>query len=59
MADAVIVVCYGSRQIWKSRKDAIAFYTEGVTACEGSERDRYVNVLMELMCGRKICTDGE
>lgn len=57
--DSVTVVCYGREEVWASRKDAIAFYTDGVRACDGSERDRYVNVLIELMCGLKICTDGE
>lgn len=41
------------------RKEAIDFYEEAVIGCEGSERDRYMNVLMDLYSGKDYCTDEE
>ena len=53
----VRVICYGKEDIWKNREDAIRFYREGVACCDGSERERYVNVLMDLLDGKAVCTD--
>lgn len=61
----VCVTCYRTREVWRSRERAVRFYTEAVLACEGAERDRYVNVLMALQAGEKYAhdtydyTDGE
>ena len=56
--NTVKVICYGQEEVWNSRSEAIAFYMEGVAACEGSERDRYMNVYMDLCEGLAVCTDG-
>lgn len=56
--DAVTVICYGEEKVWESRSEAIAFYLEGIEACGGSERDRYMNVYIDLIEGRAVCTDG-
>ena len=55
--DGVITVCYGKREYWKSRAEAIRFFLEGVAATEGSERDRYSQIYSELVSGRAVCTD--
>ena len=55
--DGVITVCYGKREYWKSRAEAIRFFLEGVAATEGSERDRYSQIYAELVSGRAFCTD--
>ena len=55
--DGVITVCYGKREYWKSRAEAIRFFLEGVAATEGSERDRYSQIYAELVSGRAVCTD--
>lgn len=55
--DAVTVITYGQKQIWDSRKDAIAFYLEGMAYCEGAERDRYTNIYLDLISGAKVCRD--
>ena len=33
------------------------FYLEGMTACEGAERDRYTNIYLQLLEGRTVCED--
>ena len=55
--DAVTITCYGSTEVWDSRADAMKFYLEGMTACEGAERDRYTNVYLQLLEGRTVCED--
>ena len=32
-------------------------YLEGMACCEGAERDRYVNIYLQLMDGEKECFD--
>lgn len=55
----VKTVCYGKTEEWYSRDEAIRTFYEGVLACEGSERDRYMNVYCKLKEGRAICTDED
>ena len=55
--DPVIVVCYREREHW-DRQKAIAFYEEGMFACEGAEADRYKEVVSQLKAGRKVACDG-
>ena len=52
-----VVVCYNQAEVWKSREDAQAFYLEAMCACEGAERDRYTDVLLDLMAGMDVCHD--
>ena len=54
----VEVICYGKRDSWASRNDAIKFYLDGMLSCEGSERDRYTNVYLDLISGKNVCSDG-
>lgn len=55
----VTTICYGKTETWKSRKEAIAFYTECFYCSEGSEHERYANILMDLQNGKTICRDGD
>ena len=57
--DAVTVICYGERKVWDSRKEAERFFIEGFAACEGSEKERYAKVLLDLAGGRTICRDSD
>ena len=54
----VKVTCYNKTKKMKRNK-AIEFYEEGVCCSEGSEQERYVNILMQLYEGEKECTDME
>lgn len=55
--DAVVVVCYNQADLWATRKAALSFYTEGMYSCEGSERDRYTNVVLNLNNGWNVALD--
>ena len=57
--DSVVVISYGQKQIWDSRAEATKFYFEGMTECEGSERDRYCKIYADLILGLPVCTDEE
>lgn len=50
-------VCYNVEREWASREEAIEFFKEGIICSEGSERDRYLNVLMNLLDGKDVATD--
>ena len=55
--DGVITVCYGKREYWKSRAEAILFFLEGIAATEGSECERYTKIFTDLISGKVVCTD--
>ena len=53
-----VTVCYNQATVWQSRELAAEFYLEAMLACEGCERDRYTDVLLDLMAGKSVCHDG-
>ena len=57
--DDVVTVCYGERKEWDTREEAIRFFKEGMACSEGSERERYTNIVLALEAGEKEATDGE
>lgn len=56
MTDLVKVTCYGSVKEYE-RQQAIEEFTTAILCCEGSERDRYCNILSGLRSGLKEVTD--
>lgn len=58
MNDSVATVCYGERQVWKSRREAMNYFLEGMMCSEGSEQ-RYATVYSKLVAGEKECSDGD
>ncbi len=48
----VIVHNYGEDRTFDDRQEAIDFYEECVLGSEGSERDRYVEILIDLRSGK-------
>lgn len=54
--DKVTVICYGQNKEW-DRWEAIDFFTEGAAACDGSEKERYTNILLKLLAGETTCSD--
>lgn len=54
--DVVTIICYNKKER-KTRRDAIEEFSEAMAYCEGSERDRYTNIFMQLMAGRMECDD--
>lgn len=59
MNKPVDVICYGQREHFETRQDAINKYAEGMVACEGSEQERYAKIHFALVHGSAdIVTDG-
>ena len=54
--DKVTIVCYGRKEVM-DRNDAIRLYAEGVAVCDGSEKEKYANILSDLVMGMTVCTD--
>ena len=54
--DIVEVITYGKSEKMK-REDALAKFIEYMAGSEGSERDRYTNVYLDLIAGKSICKD--
>ena len=57
LKDSVKITCYGETKIWDSRQDAIREFIEGMVCCEGSEKERYTNIYLQLISGCKECSD--
>lgn len=47
-SECIKIVCYGTPTLWKNREDAINYYADGLTFSEGSERERYANIVSDL-----------
>lgn len=58
LLDSVTTICYGKRKVWDSREEAIREFIAAMASVEGSQRDRYTNVYINLMSGLSVCGDG-
>ena len=56
--DKVVIICYDRAETWNKRENALAFYREGARCCEGCEKERYANIVLDLLDGEKVATDG-
>jgi len=54
----VTVRCYGKTRYFHNREDAEKQYLEAMAMSEGSERNRYTEVYLQLKEGLDLCTDG-
>ena len=55
--DVVKTICYGKERIWDKKEDAIEFFVDCMLNSEGSERERYCNILSSLKANLKVCKD--
>ena len=55
--NGVVTVCYGIRDYWRSRKEAVDYFLEGISASDGSECERYSKIYAKLICGKTVCSD--
>ena len=53
----VKTICYGHEDVWEDRELAVKQFMEWACGSEGSERERYTNVLLKLMDGQEVCSD--
>lgn len=58
MAKKITIVCYNQIEYWGSRKNALDFYRKATRACEGCERERYLNIVWDLEDKKTLCHDG-
>lgn len=49
-SDLVAITCYGQTEVLE-RREAIEIYKDCIYHSEGSERDRYINIVRGLECG--------
>ena len=54
--DPVRVTCYGETRTWE-RADAINYYMQGIGFSDGSEQQRYANIVYQLARGAKEARD--
>lgn len=47
--DSVTTICYNQERKWDKREDAIASFFECLLNSEGTERERYLSILLQLM----------
>jgi hypothetical protein len=55
----VTTKCYGEVQIWSDREQAKDYFFDAMMSCEGSERDHYTGIYIQLQNGLNYCTDKE
>lgn len=54
--DMVTITCYGKTES-RDRNEAMQFYMDCAQNSEGHERNRYFNILTDLMDGKTKCSD--
>lgn len=55
--DVVKTICYGKERIWDKKEEAIEFFIDCMLNSEGSEKERYSNILSSLKANLKVCKD--
>ena len=55
--DVVKTICYGKERIWDKKEEAIEFFIDCMLNSEGSEKERYCNILSSLKASLKVCKD--
>lgn len=55
--DVVKTICYGKERLWDKKEEAIEFFIDCMLNSEGSEKERYCNILSSLKANLKVCED--
>lgn len=55
--DVVKIICYGKERLWDKKEEAIVFFIDCMLNSEGSEKERYCNILSSLKANLKVCKD--
>lgn len=55
--DVVKTICYGKERLWDKKEEAIEFFVDCMLNSEGSEKERYCNILSSLKANSKVCKD--
>lgn len=59
LEDIITTVYCGEEKIWNSREEALAYFSNMISKVKGAERNRCINIYMELKKGHNYCTDTE
>lgn len=49
--------CYGKTREWDNKESAMRFFMDCIACSEGSERNRYVDIYLQLAQGCTECCD--
>lgn len=55
--EQITTICYGKKDTWQSREEAISFFRQAMASSEGSEHDRYFSIYIQLCLGMMECSD--
>ena len=55
--DVVKTICYGKERLWDKKEEATEFFIDCMLNSEGSEKERYCNILSSLKANLKVCKD--
>ena len=58
VSEQVTVCCDNLIERWESRKRAIEFYLNAMRCTEGCESERYMDIYLDLIDGKEVCTDS-
>lgn len=53
--EPIKTICYKKEQTWNKRAEALDFFYDCVANSEGSERDRYLNIIDDIFAGKTVC----
>lgn len=61
MANTFTITCNGKTKRYpESMREKMKHeYMMGMLSCDGSEKDRYTNIYLDLESGAKTCSDAE
>lgn len=61
MSNTFTITCYGKTKRYpESKREAMKHeYMMGMAMCDGSEKDRYTNIYLDLASGAKSCSDRD
>ena len=57
MNTPVTTICYKEKREWKTRKEALDFFLEGVRESDGCEKARYATICYQILDGANVATD--
>lgn len=57
MNEQITTTCYGHTDKWASREQAVRYFQECAMCSEGAEKERYTNIILQLLDGQTDCHD--
>lgn len=54
----VKTICYGKEECFETREEALQFFCKCAAWSDGAEKERYMNIVLDLLAGKTVATDG-